>query len=53
MARNRVSKKIRKLRAEGTPQRQSVATALSMQRAERLGPRGGYRRVGRRRRARR
>jgi len=41
----RVSKKISKLVAEGTPQKQAVAEALSMQRAGRLTPGGGYRRV--------
>ncbi len=44
--RGRVSAKIRKLRAEGVPQKQAVAMALNMARARRLGPRGGYRRVG-------
>jgi hypothetical protein len=37
--------KIRRLRAEGYPQRQAVAMALSMAREGRLGPRGGYRRA--------
>lgn len=46
--RSQISSKISKLRHEGKPQEQAVATALSMARAGRLGPRGGYRRVGRR-----
>jgi hypothetical protein len=37
-----VSDKIRVLRNEGTPQKQAVATALSMQRAGRLRPGGVY-----------
>lgn len=47
MADKAVSKKISHLRKEGTPQKQAVAMALSMKRAGRLTPRGGYRRVGR------
>ena len=39
------SKKISHLVREGTPQDQAVATALSMKRAGRLGPSGGYKRV--------
>lgn len=45
MARAQVSAKIRKLRREGKPQKQAVATALNMQRRGRLGPRGGYKRA--------
>jgi hypothetical protein len=41
----RVSKKISKLVHEGTPQKQAVATALSMQRAGRITPEGDYRHV--------
>jgi hypothetical protein len=41
----RVSAKIRRLMKEGMPQEQAVATALSMERAGRLGPKGKYRRV--------
>lgn len=41
--RQRISMKIKKLMKEGMKQKQAVATALSMQRAGRLGPRGGYR----------
>lgn len=44
-SRARVSKKIKVLRAEGTPQKQSIAEALSMERAHRITPSGGYRRV--------
>ena len=52
MARNVVKtsaagKKISKLRHEGKPQAQAVATAMSMKRAGRLTKRGGYRRVKR------
>ena len=42
-----VSKKVGKLMHEGKPQKQAVATALSMKRAHRLTPGGGYRRAGR------
>jgi hypothetical protein len=49
-SRTGVSLKISKLRREGTPQRQAVAEALSMQRAGRLTASGGYRRVGKKRR---
>jgi hypothetical protein len=42
-----VSKKIGHLVREGKPQKQAVATALSMKRAGRLTPGGGYKRVGR------
>jgi len=41
-----VSKKIRHMVREGKPQKQAVATALSMKRAGRLTTSGGYRRVG-------
>lgn len=41
MARTPVSYKIRKLVHEGYPQKQAVAIALSLERAGRLGPRGG------------
>lgn len=44
---SRVGKKISHLVGEGVPQRQAVAESLSMQRAGRLTPSGGYRRVGR------
>lgn len=47
MSDDRVGKKIKILRDEGTPQRQAVAEALSMNRANRLGPNGEYYRVGR------
>ena len=40
-----VGKKIEILMGEGKPQKQAVATALSMQRAGRLTASGGYRRV--------
>lgn len=43
--RGAVSRKISALRREGVPQQQAVATALSMKRARRLGPKGAYRRV--------
>ena len=39
---SRVSKKISILMHEGTPQKQAVATALSMKRAGRLTKEGGY-----------
>lgn len=42
-----VSKKISYLVREGKPQKQAVAIALSMKRAHRLTPSGGYKRVGR------
>ena len=38
-------KKISKLIDEGVPQKQAVAESLSMKRAGRLTPGGGYRRV--------
>jgi hypothetical protein len=41
--RSRVSKKISVLRREGVPERQSVAEALSMERAGRITKSGGYR----------
>lgn len=44
-ARGPVSRKISKLRHEGVPHQQAIATAMSMKRARRLGPKGGYRRV--------
>lgn len=47
--RDRVSKKISILRHEGVPQDQAVAESLSMERAHRLTPEGGYKRVGRKR----
>lgn len=47
MSRDRVSKKIAILRREGVPERQAVAEALSMERAGRIGPHGGYRRARR------
>lgn len=40
-----ISAKISKLRHEGKPQQQAVATALNMARAGRLSARGGYRRA--------
>lgn len=40
-----VGKKIGKLVREGKPQKQAVATALSMKRAGRLTKAGGYRRA--------
>ena len=40
-----VGYKISKLRKEGMPQKQAVAVALSMEQSGRLGPRGGYKRV--------
>lgn len=43
----RVSQKISRLVHEGKPQKQAVATALSMQRAGRITKGGGYRHVGR------
>jgi hypothetical protein len=43
----RVGKKIGQLmKKEGVPRKQAIATALSMQRAHRLGPKGGYKRKG-------
>lgn len=42
-----VSAKISKLMHEGKPREQSIATALSMNRAGRLTSRGGYRHVRR------
>jgi hypothetical protein len=41
-SRLRVSEKISRLRREGTPERQSVAKALSMERAGRLRRGGRY-----------
>ena len=43
-SREAVGVKIKHLMAEGKSQSQAVATALSMARAGRLGPKGGYRR---------
>ncbi len=40
----RVSAKISHLREEGVPEKKAVATALNMERAGRLGPKGGYKR---------
>jgi hypothetical protein len=45
-----VSKKISKLVHEGVPQKQAVAESLSMQRAGRLTPGGGYKRVAKKKR---
>jgi hypothetical protein len=42
-ARAGVSEKIRKLIKEGVPQKKAVATALSMKRAGRLGPKASRR----------
>lgn len=42
-----VGKKISKLMHEGVPQQQAIAESMSMKRAGRLTPEGGYRRVGR------
>jgi hypothetical protein len=47
---SRESLKISKLVREGVPQKQAVAESLSMSRAGRLTPSGGYRRAGRKRR---
>ena len=48
-SRQGVSAKIRKLRAEGVKPKQAIAEALNMKRAGRLGPRGQYRRVKKKR----
>lgn len=48
--RSPVSRKISKLRHEGEPEDKAVATALNMERKGRLTKRGGYRRVGRKKR---
>lgn len=45
MKKTAVSKKISHLVHEGKPQKQAVATALSMQREGRLTPSGGYKHV--------
>ena len=45
---SRVSKKISHLRKEGVPEKQAVAEALSMERKGRLGPKGEYKRVKKR-----
>lgn len=42
----RVGDKISKLRAEGKPQKQAIATAINMNSKGRLGPKGGYKRKG-------
>jgi len=42
-----VSKKIKVLRHEGVPEKQAIATAISMGKAGRITKSGGYRRVGR------
>ena len=42
MSQSRISKKIRILRHEGTPQRQAVATALAMEKSGRIGSQGQY-----------
>lgn len=49
--RARVSAKIGKLVGEGMSQQQAIAATLSMESAGRIGPRGGYHRAGRGRRA--
>lgn len=46
-------KKISKLMHEGVLQKQAIAESLSMKRAGRLTPEGGYRRVGKKRSRRR
>ena len=43
-ANRRVGDKIRKLRGEGKPEKQSVAIALNLEREGRIGPRGGLKR---------
>jgi hypothetical protein len=45
----RISQKIDTLIGEGTPQKQAVAMAYSMERAGRLTAGGGYKRVGKKR----
>lgn len=45
----RVGKKISHLIGEGKPRDQAVAMALSMERAGRITPSGGYRRVKKKR----
>lgn len=40
-----VSKKIKVLLNEGVPRKQAIATAISMGKAGRITPEGGYRRV--------
>ena len=46
-ANKRISGKIKRLRGEGVPRSQAVATALNMERKGRLTKAGGYRRVKR------
>lgn len=41
----RVSKKISKLRHEGVPQKQAIATALNMERKKRITSSGDYKHV--------
>lgn len=44
--RKRIAGCMRKKLAEGIPRKQAIAMCLEMDRANRLGPRGGYHRVG-------
>lgn len=44
MGQKRVSAKVSKLMHEGKPQKQAVAMSMSMERAGRLGEKGGYKR---------
>ena len=46
MKKSSESHKISKLMKEGKSQKAAVGEALAMKRAGRLGPQGGYRRVG-------
>lgn len=50
---SRVSRKISHLVHEGVPRRTAVAEALNMERKGRLTPSGGYKRVKRKKRAKR
>lgn len=50
---DRIGRKISKLRHEGVPQREAVGKAMGMARAGRIGPKGGYKRVGRKNRIKR